>query len=342
MKHERGFASDNNSGFHPQILHALEEANRGHHIAYGDDPYSDVAAHMIRSVLDCDAEVFFVFGGTGANVTAIQASAHSFEGVGCAETAHINEDECGAPEKFSGCKLLTLPTDAGKINSGQIKPILHSVGFEHHVQPRVISITQSTELGTVYQPDEVGELADFAHANNMVLHMDGARIANAAAYFGNDLRGFTRDAGVDIFSFGGTKNGMIFGEALVFLNMDLAKHFKYIRKQSMQLFSKMRYIAAQYQAMLEDDLWLKCAQHSNNMARLLEKEIRKIDGIRILFPVEANAVFAEVPKALIKPLQEEFFFYVWDEEKNWVRWMTSFDTTEEDIKQFTTAINRLV
>lgn len=341
-KHIRGFASDNNSGAHPKVLEALALVNKGHQVGYGDDPYSEEAREKVNKLFGGKAEVFFVFGGTGANVVSIQSAAHSFEAVICAKTAHINEDECGAPEKISGSKLLTLEPVDGKITPQQILPLLHSVGFEHHVQPKLISITQATELGTVYSSGEISALADFAHKHNMFLHIDGARLTNAAAHLDISLREMTKDCGVDIVSFGGTKNGMIFGEAVVFINRGLAKNFKYIRKQSMQLYSKMRFIAAQYNAMLENDLWLQTARHSNSMATLLEKKIKDIAELKVIYPVEANAVFVELPERIIKPLQEEFFFYVWDEEKHQVRWMTSFDTEEADIDDFVDIIKKMI
>jgi threonine aldolase len=338
----RSFASDNNAGVHPQVLEAIAAANHGHVIAYGDDAYTAAATARFREHLGKDVEVFFVFGGTGANILAIKALSQPYNAVMCAETAHINVDECGAPEKFTGCKLLTVATRDGKLTSGQLKPFLHGVGFEHHVQPRVISISQSTEMGTVYTPREIRKLADFAHRHDMLLHMDGARIANAAVSLKLDLRAISGDAGVDILSFGGAKNGMMYGEAVVFFDPKLARNFKYIRKQGAQLASKMRFISAQFLALLGNDLWRENAQHSNRMARVLAKELEKIPGIKITQKVEANGVFAILPKRFIPQLQKKYFFYVWNEETSEARFMTSFDTTEDDIRDFVALVKKIV
>jgi threonine aldolase len=281
-----------------------------------------------------DAQVFFVFGGTGANVLGLKAITHSHHAIICAETAHINVDECGAPEKFTGCKLLPVATSDGKIKIEHIKPLLHDVGFEHHVQPRVISISQATEMGTVYTPREMKTLAAFAHDHDMLLHVDGARIANAAASLNVKLRVITRDAGVDVLSFGGAKNGMMYGEAVVFFDKSLVNDFKYTRKQGTHLPSKMRYISAQFEALLTADLWRQNAQHANRMAQLLARELGKIPQIRITQKVEANGVFAVVPKKHIAKLQKKYFFYVWNEQSSEVRLMSSFDTTEEDVADF--------
>jgi threonine aldolase len=333
-KNRRGFASDNNAGVHLRIMEAFARANHGHVVAYGDDPYTVSATGKFREVFGEGTQVFFVYNGTGANVLGLKALTRGFNAVICAETAHINVDECGAPEKFTGCKLLTLPTENGKITVDQIKPGLHALGNEHHAQPRVISITEATELGTVYRPEEIEAITRFAHAHDMLVHMDGARIANAAVSLDLGLREITRDLGVDVLSFGGTKNGMMFGEAVVFFREDLARDFKYIRKQGMQLASKMRYIAVQFETLLTDDLWRKNARHANEMAALLAQEVRKIPAVTITQDVDSNGVFARVPREVIPLLQEAYHFYVWDEETSIVRWMASFDTTEEDIMDF--------
>ncbi len=336
----RSFASDNNAGVHPKVMEAIASANDGHVIAYGDDPYTARAVEKFRDHFGKDVEVFFVFGGTGANVLGLKAVTQSHHAIICAETAHINVDECGAPEKFTGCKLLSVTTGDGKIRSEQFKPFLHGVGFEHHVQPRVVSVSQATEMGTVYTPGELKKLSDFAHDNDMLLHMDGARVANAAASLGVKFSAITRDAGVDILSFGGAKNGMMYGEAVVFFDKELAKDFKYTRKQGTHLPSKMRFISAQFESLLSDDLWRQNAEHANQMAQLLASELRKIPQIKITQKVEANGVFALVPEEYVALLQKEYFFYVWNEETSEVRFMTSFDTTEEDIEDFMSLVKR--
>ncbi len=336
----RSLASDNNAGVHPKVLEAIAAANEGHVVAYGDDPYTDAAVKLFREHFGKDVDVYFVFGGTGANVLGLKAVTESYHAIICAETAHINVDECGAPEKFTGCKLLSLPTNDGKITVDQMAPFLHVVGFEHHVQPRVISISQSTEMGTVYQPNELKKLAGFAHKNEMLLHMDGARIANAAAALKASLSSITKDVGVDVLSFGGAKNGMIYGEAVVFFDRGLAKDFKYTRKQGTHLPSKMRFISAQFSALLSNDLWRKNAVHANSMAKLLAQELRRIPLIEITQKVESNGVFARLPKKYIASLQKQYFFYVWNEQTSEVRFMTSFDTTPEDIRDFVALIKK--
>lgn len=342
MKNKRGFASDNNAGVHPEILEALVRANQGHVVAYGDDPYTESAVGKFEEIFGQDISVCFVYNGTGANVLSLQALTDSFQAVICAETAHINEDECGAPEKFTGCKLLTIATENGKITVDQIKPRLQVLGNEHHAQPKVISITQATELGTVYRPGEIETITRFAHENGLLVHLDGARVSNAAVSLGTGLREITRDLGIDVLSFGGTKNGIMFGEAVVFFNPALARDFKFIRKQGTQLASKMRFIAVQFEALLTDDLWRRNARHANSMAALLEEKVRKIPQITITQPVDANAIFAAIPERHIQTLQQEYFFYLWDEEQSIARWMTSFDTTEEDIMNFVRLLKKVL
>jgi threonine aldolase len=334
LKTSRSFASDNNAGVHPQILEALASANSGHVVAYGDDSHTEAAIQKFREHFGKNVDVYFVFGGTGANVLGLKAVTEPYHAIICAETAHINVDECGAPEKFTGCKLLSVPTTDGKITVNQIKPFLHGVGFEHHVQPRVISISQSTEMGTVYTPREIKTLAGFAHTHRMLLHMDGARVANAAVSQNAKLSQITSDVGVDILSFGGAKNGMMYGEAVVFFDKRWSKDFKYIRKQGTHLPSKMRFISAQFEALLSKDLWKQNAAHANRMAKLLARELESVPQISITQKVEANGVFAIVPKKYVPVLQKKYFFYVWNEESSEVRFMTSFDTTEDDIKEF--------
>jgi threonine aldolase len=334
MKPARSFASDNNAGIHPEVLQAIATANTGHTVGYGDDPYTDSAVRKFEEHFGSDIEVFFVFNGTAANVLSLKALTSSYHAVICSDFAHIYCDECGAPERFTGCKLIPIPNEDGKLTVESVSHAYHGIGDQHHVQPRVISITQATEMGTVYKPEEVKALAKFAHDRDMFLHMDGARIANAAVSLGISLLQATRDLGVDVLSFGGTKNGAMGGEAVVFFDKKLARDFKFLRKQGMQLASKMRFISAQFEALLSNNLWQKSAEHANHMAQLLKKEVSPIPGLKIVYPVEANGVFAQVPAAAIPKLQERYFFYVWSEEESVVRWMCSFDTTEDDIRQF--------
>jgi threonine aldolase len=324
------------------MLEAMASVNDGHVIAYGDDPYTSKAVSSIQSQLGEDTGVFFVFIGTAANVLGLSSVTQSYHAVICPETAHINVDECGAPEKFTGCKLLASDTPDGKLTVEMIASHMHGIGFEHHVQPRVVSITQATEMGTVYTLDEIRSIADYTHEQGMLLHMDGARISNAVVSLDCDLYEMTGGAGVDVLSFGGTKNGMMYGEAVVFFNKALCEDFKYRRKQGMQLSSKMRYIAAQFSAFLENDLWKQNARHANLMAQKLYQAVKDIPGIRITQKVESNAVFAIIPEAAIEKLQEAYFFYVWDESTSEVRWMCSFDTTEEDIEGFALRLKSLL
>jgi threonine aldolase len=334
MKPARSFASDNNAGVHPQVLQAIAAANQGHTVGYGDDPYTESAVRKFKQHFGSDIEVFIVFNGTAANCLSLKALTNSYHAVICAESAHIYTDECGAPEKFTGCKLIPIPTRDGKLTVESVSRAYHGVDDPHHVQPRVISITQATEVGTVYKPGEIKALARFAHERGMFLHVDGARIANAAASLGQTLRQATRDLGVDVLSFGGTKNGALGAEAVVFFDKKLGHDFLYLRKQGMQLASKMRFVSAQLDALLTGDLWLKSAQHANRMARLLQKKLGEIPQVKVVYKVEANGVFAKIPRPAIAKLQKRYFFYVWNEQHSVVRWMCSFDTTEQDIKQF--------
>lgn len=338
----KGFASDNNAGVHPEILAAMAEANRGHVTGYGNDIYTEQAKALFREQFGPATEVYFVFNGTGANVLGLSSVTRSFHSIICADTAHIQEDECGAPEKYTGCKLLPVETHNGKVTPESVGMHLEGFDFEHHSQPRVISISQVTEMGTLYTPEEVRALADLAHAHHMYLHMDGARIANAAVALDLPFRAFTNDCGVDVLSFGGTKNGMMMGEAVVFFNPELTRETKYLRKQSMQLFSKMRFVSAQFLAYFRDDLWKHSAIHANRMAKLLETGILEIPQIHITQKVEANGIFAVVPRKIIGPLQEKFFFYIWNDKTSEVRWMTSFDTTEEEIRDFLQTMKELL
>ncbi|MGZ3718244.1 MAG: threonine aldolase family protein [Bdellovibrionota bacterium] len=342
MKIPRGFASDNNSGVHPQIRAAIAAANEGHVRAYGDDPFTCGALSRIQALFHGPAEAFFVFNGTGANVLALAAMTEPHHAVLCTENAHIHVDECGAPERFTGCKLLTAPTPDGKLTAALCERLYRGVGDQHHVQPRVVAVSQSTEMGTLYSAAELKALADWAHARDMFLYVDGARIGNAAASLGLSLRQMLEESGVDVFSFGGTKNGILFGEAVVFLNPELAAGFRFRRKQGMQLGSKMRFLACQFEALLTNELWLESARHANAMANLLEKEMSGIPGVRITQKVEANGVFAVIPKEAIAKLQAKSFFYVWNESTSEVRWLTSWDTTPEDIHAFAAEARKIL
>lgn len=342
MTSKKSFASDNNSPVHEKIMKAILRANEGDVLSYGNDRYTQAATERFKQMFGEDIDVYFVYNGTGANVTGLTAVTSSFYAIICAQTAHLNVDECGAPEKLSGCKVISLPTDNGKIQVEQIKKHLQGFGDQHHSQPKVISITQSTEYGTIYQLEEVQAIADLAHQHGMLLHMDGARIANAAVALNKGLREITRNVEVDVLSFGGTKNGLMFGEAVVFFNRELSQNFKYYRKQGMQLHSKMRYISAQFEELLTDNLWWKNAKQANDMAKLLADKVRDIPQVKITQEVEANVVFTSLPEEVITRLQEKYTFYVWNASKSEVRWMTSFNTTEEDILDFVAAIKSLV
>jgi len=338
----RNFASDNNAGVHPEVLEAIARANQGHVVAYGDDPFTRSAIAKFEEHFGAGIDVFFTFNGTGANVLSLQALNRPYHAVLCSDYAHIYTDECGAPEKHTGCKLIPLPHQDGKITMEAVRHAYHGIGDQHHVQARVISITQSTEMGTVYQPEEIQMLAHFAHEHEMFLHMDGARIANAAVSLEQTLRQATRNLGVDVLSFGGTKNGIMGGEAVIFFNRKLSTDFLYLRKQGMQLASKMRFIAAQFEALLTNGLWQRSAEHSNRMARLLESELRRIPQVKVVWKVEANGVFAQIPRQAVQKIKDRYFFYMWIEEECIVRWMCSFDTTEEDVKEFAEVVAEAV
>jgi threonine aldolase len=337
---ERGFASDNYAGVHPEILQALTIANGGHVGSYGADPYTAAATEVLRSHFGAQAEVFFVFNGTGANVVSLQAMTQRWDAVICAESAHINVDECGAPEKIAGLKLLPVAAPDGKLTPELIDVHAWGFGDEHRAQPRVVSITQATELGTVYTPAEVAAVCEHAHEHGMLVNLDGARIANAAAALDVPLRAFTTDAGVDIISFGGTKNGLMYGEAIVVLNPSAVRGMLFLRKAAMQLSSKMRFVGVQFETLLGTDLWLRSAQHANAMAKRLAAAVGDVPGIRISREVQANAVFAVLPREVTARLQERFHFYVWSEHTGEVRWMCSWDTTEQDIDDFAEAIRK--
>lgn len=338
---KRGFASDNNSGIHPAVLEAISNINKGHTIGYGDDDYTKLAINIFKQHFGENIDIYFVFNGTGANVLALNTLSQPFNSIICASTAHIMVDECGAPEKTTGCKLIPIETADGKLTPELIIPHLHNFGFEHHSQPKVISISQVTELGTLYTVEEIRAIANLAHQHNMFLHLDGARIANAAVALNKSFKEFTVDAGVDAVSFGGTKNGLMFGEAVLFFNKKQSLNTKYLRKQETQLYSKMRYIAAQFIAYFENDLWKTNAKHSNRLAKVLYNEIKKL-GIEATQQVDANGVFAIIPDAIRDELTKSFFFYPWNEAKHEVRWMTSFDSTEADIQNFVQLLKQLL
>ena len=338
----RSFGSDNNSGVHPRIIRALAEANIDHTIAYGDDKWTRQAEEEVRALLeDSSIEPFFLFNGTGANVVGLQSCTLPFHSILCAATAHIAVDECGAPVKLTGATLKEIVTPDGKLTPELVRPHLHGFGLEHHSQPKVIAISQTTELGTCYTPGEIRALADLAHAHDMYLFVDGTRIANACAYLNVTLKEITSGCGVDIFTLGGTKNGLMFGEALVPLRKELTAHLKYYRKQTTQLYSKMRYIAAQFIPYLNENLWLENARKSNASARLLWKKMQQVKGIEITQPVESNALFFILPKEVTDKLRERYFFYDWDESRNEMRLVCSWDTTEQDVGDFIDYLRQL-
>lgn len=339
---KKSFASDNYAGIHPDILQALIDANKDHDKAYGGDELTKKAIEIFKEHFGPDVDVYFVLTGTAANVLGVSTLLKSYQSILCAETAHINVDEAGALEKYLGSKLITIKTTNGKISINDIKQHLAALDNQHKPQPKVISITQATELGTLYTPAEIKKITDFAHAHSMFVHMDGARLCNAAAALNLPLRAITADVGIDLLSFGGTKDGMMFGEAVIFFDKNLSQDFKYIRKQGMQLLSKMRFVSAQFIALLSNDLWKKNAQHANTMAQLLAEKLKEIPEIKITRSVQANAVFACVNPALISILQQEYSFYVWDESIAEVRWMTSFDTTPKDIIDFVAFIKQTI
>lgn len=331
---KRHFLSDNAAGAHPAVLRALERANPGHAVAYGEDPVTAEAEALFRRHFGDGARAFVVLTGTGANVLALQSLVRSFEAVVAAEQSHLHRDECGAPEKFLGGKILLAKSRFGKIGPEDVRPLLADGKPVHRVQPKVLSISQSTEWGTVYSPDEVRALSALCRDEGLLLHVDGARLCNAAVHLGMGLREATADLGVDVVSFGGTKNGLLGAEAVVFLSGTGAEAFPFHRKQGMQLISKMRFVSAQFVAMLEGDLWRTNAEHANAMAARLAEEARAVNGVEVVAPVEANAVFARLPRPWIAPLREYAAFHVWEPRDSIVRWVTSFDTDEEDVRGF--------
>jgi threonine aldolase len=336
----RAFASDNYAPALPEALEAIAAANRGHVASYGADPVTERLAERVREHFGAGAVAFPVFNGTAANVVGLRAMLKPWQGVVCAESAHLHVDEGGAPEAMAGIKLLTTPTPDGKLTTEHVERWMTRLGDEHVVQPGVVSITQSTELGTRYSAEEMAALAEFAHARGMRLHVDGSRLANAAAGLGTGLGELTAGVGADVVSFGGTKVGLLGAEMIVVLDPSLTDALPYLRKQSMQLASKMRYVSAQLEALLSDDLWRRAAGHANAMARRLAEAV---DGhVRITHAVEANSVFAILPPEATAELQEDFPFYVWDEHSGEVRWMCAWDTAEADVDAFAAAIVRVV
>lgn len=339
---KRGFGSDNHSGICPEVLQALSSANVDHALAYGDDEYCASVENVFKDCFGPQTKVYFVFNGTGANVLNIDLMCRSHHAVICAETAHINVDECGSPQRIVGCRLLTVHTPDGKLTPELVRSRMVGFGFEHHSQPKAISITQPTELGTLYTIDEMKALADLAHENGMYLHIDGARLANAAAAMGLSFKELTTDVGADCVSFGGTKNGMLMGESVVILNPELDVDVRYRRKQMAQLSSKMRFVAAQFQAYLVEDVWRRNAMHSNKMAQMLYQTVKDIPSLEVLYKVQVNSVFVKLPREIWQRLQQEYFFYDWDYGRDEVRWMCSFDTTEDDVRAFVDTLKKII
>jgi threonine aldolase len=342
----RGFASDNNAGVHPDVLAAIVAANDGHQPGYGADVYTTRLTDVMAQHFGEGAEAFPVFNGTGANVLSLQSMLPRWGAVICAASAHIHTDENGAPERVGGLKLLTVETRDGKLTPELIDREAWGWGDEHRAQPLAVSITQATELGTIYTADEVRDIADHVHTLGMRLHMDGARVANAAASLVAPLRAFTRDAGVDVLSFGGTKNGLLFGECIVVLNENSSEGMHYLRKITMQLASKMRFVSAQFLALLSDDLWLRNATQANAMAKRLRSTLEsaidagRITDLSFTQPTQTNAVFAVLPPEVARRVREEFSFYDWGASTGEVRWMCSYDTTEADVDQFVACLIR--
>lgn len=336
----RSFASDNNSGVHPLIMDAVVKANDNHAVGYGDDPWTKAAEDKIKSIFSNNCSVVFVFNGTGANSVALQAVTRPFNCIIATETAHICVDECGAPTKFTGCRIMEVPTPDGKITPELIKTKMTGIGVCHHSQPKVVYLSQVTELGTVYTIEEIKVIADYLHANDMYLHMDGARLANACAYLGCSMKEITVEAGVDILSLGGTKNGMMMGEAVVAFRPELKENLMYYRKQSAQLASKLRYLSAQFIPYFENNLWLENAQKANRNASQLAEILKCYPEIKFTQPIQSNALFFTMPRPIIDQLMKDYFFYMWNEEKDEARLVTSWDTTEEDILQFGEALNK--
>jgi len=335
----KGFASDNYAGVLLEVMSALAELNNEHAVSYGADAYTHKVTSLFKDVFEADVEVVFVFNGTGANVLSASTALESYNSVLCADTSHFYNDESTAPETFTGCRFIPVPANRqGKLEVNALARKLIRKGDIHFAQPKLISLTQSTEYGTVYTIDEIKAINELAKAHDVYLHLDGSRFFNAAASLDVSLSDMTTKTGVDILSLGGTKLGMMYGEAVVVFNKELAKHIRYKQKQIMQLASKTRFIAAQFEALLKDELWRKAANHANQMAQLLYRSIKDIPNIEITMPVQANVVFAKMPVEWIAPLREKFPFYIWDEATNEVRLMCAFDTTETEIIAFSNAL----
>jgi len=328
------FASDNNAPAHPAVMNAIVSANKGHTLAYGADYYTERAVEKFRQVFGENCEPFFLFTGTGANVLSVAALTEPYNAVICARSAHLNEAECGGPEKYAGVKLFTVPSETGKITVSDIEMFLNHQGDQHHAQPKVVSLTQATDFGIHYTAGEVAEICDFAHSRNMYVHMDGARIYNACSALGVSLKEMTTDTGIDALSLGGTKNGLLSAEAVLFFKPELSDGFKYIRKQGMQLASKMRFLAVQMEALLIDDLWLRNAQKANQMAEILAEGLRRIPDIILSREVQTNMVFCILPPQCISVIREKYLFYVFDEITSEVRLVTNYDTSENDVRGF--------
>ena len=338
----RGFASDNAAGVHPAVLEAIAAANTGHAFGYGHDRWTERAEALLRDHFGSGVRPFLVWGGTAANVLSLRACCRPWEAAICSHSAHLNVDEAGAPEAIAGVKLLTAPSEEGKLTTDQIDALITRIGDEHAVQPRVVSISQSTELGSVYQREEIVAIAELVHRRGLLLHMDGARLCNAAAALGATLAEASTELGVDVLSFGGTKNGLLGAEAVVFSDPELASGFEFLRKQSLQLASKMRFLAAQFEALLSDDLWRSLASHANRMAARLAAAIEGLPEVKITRPVQANAIFVVLPHEAIAGLREQFDFYVWDGKVGEVRLICAWDTTEEDVERLAEAVRAAV
>lgn len=336
----RSFGSDNNSGVHPLVMEALNRANKDHAVGYGDDNWTKEAVARIKNAFTQDCEPLFVFNGTGSNILALQLITRPYNSIFCAETAHIYVDECGAPAKAAGCQIRPIATPDGKLTPELIRPYLHGFGEQHHSQPGAIYLSQCTELGTVYTPAELKAITSLAHEKGMKVHMDGARIANACVSLGASLKELTVDCGIDVLSFGGTKNGLMMGECVIIFDPTLKAEARFIRKQSAQLASKMRYISCQFTAYLTDELWRKNAEHANRLAARLHEVLSTVPGVRFTQKVESNQLFMVMPRPLIDKLAAHYFFYFWNEETHEIRLVTSFDTTEEDVEGLLNVVAR--